>query len=713
MGHEGRLWTTRYVHAWGKAVDRDALSAHLAGWAQSYVAQGGMSEISDAMVADVHRRVVKWCADDFKVPTRKGFSASNTALFEHLRHLSYAWAKKDLTRSKGRVAVDQDALRAYLHEEMTAYRAVPGQAHDDDGCQTVVWRIAVHSGRMSRAVKRMLRREERLANFAATAEARADLRFAVEAEIEQERLQAEREAREPVELTIDALHERLRFETVTAPGGTTVRRETGVTRAAVRGAVETVRGQPKRERLVQALRMTARDLFAVLEEACPEKRVVVLDTDALAGRLWAPATNAAGRRQHRHRLKAAASDINAARVGMSVDVLGREIVVGWGVRLPSDTAAAVDAARAAGAIRRLQGGLLERRKGVWGTSEGVLAIALCRASCEQYGEVDVVSILRAAGLPDAGIDVKKLSYDEHDEMDARFLENVGVVADDLRDMARKGQATDRGQAMDGADVLVRLHGIANDEGLCQAWFDLTGMAAYRATIAGATASGARHRVRQLGVILGTVDRPEDWQRAVAASLVRPGRRHNPVPVAPPRPLAVQRPAQEKPPVSAPERIRPMPARVPDAALSGEVQDDIESSRRASAWKQGIEALALTWAPYEDASENSDSVVRLLPKTVDEAKARLRTCLRLLKTDAGLAGVRAYDEETGGAVRQALTDAGLALKAEGGVAFVHAGMLVHSVTSAHDLAAARALPRTLRHLADDRAWARTEAAAAAA
>jgi len=716
VSKEGRSFTTRSAHATGKPLDRDALSVHLAAWARDYVAQGGMSEISDAMLSDVLGRVVTWCAEVFKVPTRRGFSASNQALFDHLRHLSYAWAKADMARSKGRGTVDQDRLRAYLHDEMMAYRAVPGQAHDDDGCQTVVWRIAIHSGRMSRIVQRQMRRDEKLAkaNPSATAEARANLRFAVEAEIEQERVQAEREAREPVELTIDALHERLRFETVTAPGGTTVRRETGVTRAAVRGAVETVRGQPRRERLVNALRMTARDLFAVLEEACPEKRVVVLETDALAGRLWAPATNSAGRRQHRHRLKAAAADINAARVGMSVDVLGLETVVGWGVRLPSDTAAAVDEARAAGAIRRLQGGLLERRKGVWGTSEGVLAVALCRASCEQYGEDDVVSLLRAAGLPDAGIDVKKLSYDEHDEMDARFLENVGVVADDLRDMARKGQATDRGQAMDGADVLVRLHAIANDpsEGLCQAWFDLTSRPAYRASIAGATSSGARHRVRQLGAILGTVDRPEDWQRAVAASLVRPGRRHNPAPVAPPRPLSVQRPAQETP-VSAPERIRPMPVRVPDAALSGEVQDDIESSRRASAWKQGLEALSLTWAPYEDASENSDSVVRLLPKSVDEAKARLRTCLRLLKADAGLAGVRAYDEETGGVVRQALTDAGLALKAEGGAAFVHAGMLVHSVTSAHDLAGARALPRTLRHLADDRAWARTEAAAAAA
>jgi len=715
MGHEGRLWTTRYVHAWGKAVDREALSAHLAGWAQTYVAQGGSSEISDDMVADVHRRVVRWCAEDFKVPTRRGFSASNTALFDHLRHLSYAWAKADLARSKGRRTVDQDALRAYLHEEMTAYRAVPGQAHDDDGCQTVVWRIAVHSGRMSRIVKRQMRRDEKLANAtpAATADARAEVRFAVEAEIEMERQQAEREGREPVELTIDALHERLRYEPAIRPGAL---RETGITRAAVRGAVQTVRGQPRRQRLVNALRMTARDLFAVLEEACPEKRVVVLDTDTVAGRLWAPATNAAGRRQHRHRIKAAAAEINAARIGVNVAVRGEQTVVGWGVRLPDDTAAAVDEARAAGAIRRLQGGMLERRKGVWGTEQGVLAVALCRASCEQYGDDDVASILRAAGLPEAATTVRCLAYAEGDTLDERFLGSVLVVAEDLRELARtSGEMVDRGQATEGADVLQRLHGIATDpsEGLCQAWYDLTGRQAYRATIAGASASAARHRVRQLGAILGAVDRPEDWQRAIAASMARPGRRHKPVPIPPPRPLLVQRPVQpvKEPAMSAPiPAFKPAPTYVPLAPLTGDMAEEVTFMWRHSRWGAGLRHIEDTFAPYDESVEPS---VRRLPTSVDEAKARLRTILRGW-TGEQMAVVRAFDKEVGGVVRKALVDAGIAMRDDGPAAVGHAFNVVSAITRVtSDLERARELPRTLKHLAEDHAWSKRVAAAAQA
>ncbi|MGU3339440.1 hypothetical protein ACLBXJ_15595 [Methylobacterium mesophilicum] len=698
----GRVEATRQHHAHGK-ISGEALKAHVSAFARTYVDREMASEISDADVADVIKRVAWWCEHKFRPPRKKGFTDSNQRLYDHLWPLGLKWAVAYRAARNGKGAVDQVALREYVEAECAAYRAVPGQAHDDDQHVYTVGKIVMTAGRMARKHEK--------ANPARTVpaarkEARADVFFAVQHQMRVEAELAAKEGREPHDITIDEMHARLSHETVRAADGGTEQRPTGITRAGVRGAMENLRGQPRRQRLVDALPGTARDLVAVLDEMAPNKSVTVYETDSLAAKLWAVATNSATRRQQRRRLRLAGDEISGERLGLYVFVLGDVTVVARGLRLPEDVHGVVAQARADRTVRRLPEGLMPSRMGVWGTDEGRHAKALCRAVTDQYGACDLYTVVRVAGMEEGAHDVDMLKHIMDEDY---YLEGLGCVVTELRNRADSGESKHPGEAREAADVLVRLHQISHEDGLCQAWYDLTGRPAYRATIAGASASASRHRVRQIGAILGNVSDPAKWAEACIASLSRPGRRAKPVP--PPRPLSVQRPANEAAmPVPA-ERIRPAPTRVPDAALSTEVIQDIECSYRASAWKQGLALIEETFIPSVH-DEANDTFTRFPPKTLDEALERLRSIIKLVRSDERLAGVRAYDEDTGGLVRQAITDAGMGLRAEGLGALVRAGQIVMAVVTARELPAARALPRTLRHLADDAAWAKAEVAAAA-
>ena len=167
-------------------------------------------------------------------------------------------------------------------------------------------------------------------------------------------------------------------------------------RTAVARAVARLRGKPRREAAIAALRPVVRDLIAVIDLDLPASTVSIVSIESLAARLWSPQASQAGRCVHKRRLLDALAEISPS-LGIHICVEGENVLVGRGRRIP-----------AAGPVldkvlkrtpRALPPGLMPARMGVWGTKTGEVVQAALRVVTSPAHEDDVDVVARALGHP--------------------------------------------------------------------------------------------------------------------------------------------------------------------------------------------------------------------------------------------------------------------------------------------------------------------------
>ena len=691
---------TRHVHrTTGAPVTAEAMGTFLGQAVARYVAGGGVGELTDAVVEDTCRSVTRFCV---AMPVR-GYSDARQRLFRAMAPKAKEWAKAD--RRARRAPVDRDRLRAHLHREAAAFVAVPGQACRDEEREAVVEALTRFFGRM-KAVKPPVVRPNR------TKEGMQETDFQVGSVLGYEKSVAEDEGREARHLSIDVIHARLRTEHVVLTDGRTSKGLKGVTRASVRGAVERLQGQPRRAGSIDRLSPTARDLVGAIEAELRQGRISVVETDAVCRKLWAPARTPEGRRQHVRRLRVAAEAIEAADIGLHLAVVGSHVVVGRGRRLPEGERlqATVDAAvsprRGRKRVSVLTSGLVPSREGLGGTHEGQVAQAVCRVAASQAGHDDVWVALVEVGQTGAAEDFSAV-WDGAGEP----VQHDTLALADAVEQAAVSQAYGRlsGQASSGVALVRTVVERARDAGLDQAWAAYVSKGDLADRLRRST-TGARERVRRIGAALSRATCPEAWEAAVLmdAYSVRPGRRHShPVVTMPRAPKPVVAPA----PAPEPQFY---PTHVADAVLSKDMVEEILAHWSVNAVRPAMQAMRAIYLGYdiEDAKQ-FDLDELAVPATVDEVAEGLRRVLRWWKTPE-LAMVASLDEELRGALRQAIVNAGVALREHGSLAFRYAaGVVLVIAAYAGSVDGARSLPRRLAEADERFRWGITRMADAAA
>ncbi|WP_375462979.1 hypothetical protein [uncultured Methylobacterium sp.] len=660
-------------------------------------------DLTDYVVSDTIRSVGAYC----QRMRLGGYSPANRALFTAMSGKAKEWAKAD--RRARRAPVDRDGLCAFLNREVGEYVLVAGQDVPEADRASVVERLSTYFARMGAGKGDPLRP-------ASTLQARDLREVDVEAMEAHEAERAEREGRAPRRLSINALHDRLGFDLIRGPDGQPHARDTGITRSAVRGAVERLRGQPLRARRIDLLPPTARDLAGVLECECPQKRVTVVTVDALAAKLWAPARTPAARRQHVRRLRVAGDIIAEAGIGLRLAVVGDHVVVGRGRVLPTDGArlqALVDAAlvvrRQTGRnrVRRLSAGLVAHRQGIWGTEEGEIAKVLARTVASHGGHDDAWLTLAAAGLT-AGADDMSAVWDG---AGAQVQGNTMVLATAI-EQAIATQAYGRlsGQASMATSLLKDLVTRAHDAGLDQAWGDLVRSRGLAERLCRASEAGARERVRRIGAVFAKAPIPQAWEAAVLLSTcaARPGRRHKHPPVA----MPAARPAPT--PAPAPVKAEFYPTHVPAARISGELAEDIGVYWKVNVVRPSFQAMRSVYqgfAPKDTRDLDLDELPQ--PSTPEAVRDGLRRVLQWWDRPE-LAQVARIDLELKGALKAAILNAGIALRDQGAPALYYAGSVVRTI-ALHSRSPERVcdLPCRLAHDAERHRWSLAQAAKTAA
>lgn len=690
---------TRHVHrTTGARVTAEAMGTFLQQAVARYVVGGGVGELTDAVVEDTCRSVTRFCV---AMPVQ-GFSDARQSLFRAMVPKAKEWAKAD--RRTRRAPVDRDRLRAHLQREAGAFVAVPGQACTDEERAAVVEALTGFFGRM-RAVKPPVVRPNH------TSQGLAETSYQVRVTQELEDASADEAGRKARPLSIDAILDRLKTDHVVLTDGRTTRGLSGVTRASVRGAVERHRGQPRRAATINRLSPTARDLVGALEAELPQNRISVVETIALAGKLWAPSRTPEGSRQHVRRLRVAAEVIEAADIGLHLAVAGSHVVVGRGRRLPEGERlqAIVDAAvsprRGRKRIAVLSRGLVPSRRGLWGTIEGDVAQAVCRVAASHAGHDDYWLAMTAVGLHGAAQDVSTV-WDGAGEP----VQHDSLVLADAMSKAAASEVNGRlsSQTQDGVELVRTIVTRACEAGLDQAWalYAAKGDMADRLR---RDPSGARERVRRIGAALSKAPCPEAWEAAVLldAYSARPGRRHShPVVVMPraPKPAA---------PAPAPEPEF-YPTHVKDAVLSLDMIEEISAHWRVNAVRPAMQAMRAVYMGFDVEDAKKFDLDELpVPTTVDEVAEGLRRVLRWWKAPE-LAMVARLDDEMQGALRQAIVNSGIALREHGGLAFRYAASVVLVIASyCGTVDGARSLPRRLAEADERFRWGLTRMASAAA
>lgn len=691
---------TWHVHKVTRApVTPQAMSTFLGEAVRRYVAGGGVGELTDAVVEDTCRSITRFCV---AMPMR-GQSDARKRLFYAMAPKAKAWAKAD--RRARRAPVDRDRLRAYLQREATAFVAVPGQACGDAEREAVVEALTVYFGRM-KAVRPAVVRPNR------TWSGRQETSYQVDAAIRFEAMTAEQEGRETRHLSIDALLDKLTTELVVLGGGRSSIGLPGVTRAAVRGAVERMRGQPRRAAAIDKMTPTARDMVGALEAELPQGCVSVVEADGLARKLWAPARTPEGRRQHVRRIRVAAQVVEAADIGLHVAVVGSHVVVGRGRRLPEGEAlqAVVDRAVAPARGRKrvvvLSHSLVPSRQGLWGTVEGEVAKSMCRVAASQGGDEDVSIALTAVGLDGA----EEAFLRVWDEAGAAVRSDSLALAEAV-EKASVSYVYGRlsAQAPAGVELVRTVVTRAREAGLDQAWAAYVSRGAMRDRLLTDT-SGARERVRRIGAALSRATCPEAWEAAVllSAYATRPGRHHkHPV---------VEMPRAPKPaptPVPAP-KAEFVPTPVKSAPLSPETVDAVACHWRVNRVMPAMHALRAVFMGFdiEDAKDH-DLDELPVPQSVEDVAEGLRRVLRWWKAPE-LDMVRMLDEDLSGVLRQSIVNAGCALRDHGWDAYVTAGAVVPIIAdAARTVDGVRSLPRRLLQAEERMRWLIAQKAATAA
>jgi len=612
-------FTRRVARDTRSPVDPIALGSFLDETVARYRESGGVSDLTEGTVRDVKASVIRFCTERLKV---RRFSASNTNLCDAVRPLARERAKA-LRRTR-RGPVDRDVLRAGIEADIAAFRAQPGQAHDDDDHGGLADRLVDFYGRMKPVAPETLKHN-------GTALGRASLDFAVWSVLHGDETQVEDLSVEAVKARVAGLRTRyarqrdaeghLSIAPVTVPHG------------AVRGALQRLRGQPEREATIDALPPTARDLVHVVEtEGLPGKRISVVSLAALAGKLWAPSSNPAALRQHRRRLREAAAAIEDAGIGQHVEVLAEHVVVARQRRMPVDPAAVVATALNKGKVRPLSRGLMHRRQGPWGSEEGQDAQATCRVIASHGGDADMNRVLTVTGHQDAVPAFMAVSalYTSRQSRDTSWWVATvqGRQSGDLAFLSAGGDPA----VVAGAAFVSGLVSTAREYDLGQAWSDVAATDAYRQRLSGAAAAPARRRVMHIASVLCTGKNPAAWEAAVLADVVshRPGRRHVATPVPAPIPSLPMPEAEPMPAATTPppaETFYPKPYK--DLPVSAEMLDEIFSHRSVSRMPGALRLVRLI---YTATPEDSDvrEIDMPWPTTVEGAKAgiaALRTALR--------------------------------------------------------------------------------------
>lgn len=676
----------------GAPVTEEAMRGFLGQAVTRYVAGGGVGDLTDAIIQDTCRSITAFCV---AMPVRVQ-SAARRRLFDAMSPKGKAWAAADLRRQaqatrnrkdRRNLVVDRTRLRSYVEREAAAFCTVPGQACTDEERIAVVDAVTEFSGNMRPGRPAIVRPNRTRAGMQETS-------CQVQLALNDEQRRAEDEGREPARLSIDDLLVRLQTGMVVLDGGRTSKGLPGVTRASVRGAVESHRGQPRRAAAVYRLPPTARDLVGALEAELPRNRISVVETDAVARKLWAPARTPEGRRQHVRRLRVAAEAIEDAGIGLHLAVVGSYVVVGRGRTLPEAgelqgiVDAAVSPARGSKRVAVLPRGLVPSRQGLWGTEEGEVAKAVCRVAASQAGHDDVWVALAAAGQDGAAQDFSTV-WDGAGEP----VQGDSLVLADAVEKASVSQAYGRlsGQALAGVALVRTVVERARNAGLDQAWAAYVAKGAIADRLLRST-NGARERVRRIGAALSRATCPEAWEAAILldAFSVRPGRRHQHPVVAMPR--------APKPVVAAPapaSKAEFFPTPVKDAMISEEMASEIKAHWSVSEVQPAMQALKAVYLGYDiEEAKQFDLNELPVPLSVEQVMDGLRRVLKCWRSPE-LALVARLDEDLDGVLRQSILNAGIALREHGWHAFVTAGSVIPTIASgARSVDGVRALPRRL-------------------
>lgn len=671
VGGEARRFTVSRVRATKAPIDRAELDAFIRSTAEAYVAQGG-TEVTEDMLRDVLPRVARFCAAMTVTPGTK--TASNDLLFNTLDIPIRAWTRAH--RKATRAPVDLVALRAEVEAQVTAYRAIPGMAHDDDGHLALIERWVAFYGKMT-AVS-----EVGTLKPGATWSARQEADFEVFTRLSWERYVAERDGVEPCHLGIDRLHHALRG--------------TGMKRSAIRGAIERLRGRPERQATIDALPSTARDLVTALESSgIPQSRLTVVATDRVAEKLWPVSTVAATIRKRRQRLREAAALIEAAGIGLHVAVIGEHTIVGRTRLLPDGPdgpdAFVAEAVRK-GKVRGIPAGLVASRQGDWGSHEGQAAQAMCRVVASHGGDADMALVLVESGMTEAVDSFQAVfrSYRDICVRDTLFW--VAEVERRHTGPLRCVGSIPSGQDAEAVEAVRDLVTTARRDGLGTAWSRFVSEGStYALRLGRAEAAPARARINRIGKALTSAPSPEAWEAAMLVNLAssRPGRRARVANLPPER----RRPglddvaAQTRtPPMLPTARTYVVPSRNKDAFVPAPVARDLLSPRlemeimkgwRVNVLKPALREFHLTYLGL--AREEFDDLPRLpnVPGggSVDEIKEGLR---RLLRTWGG--PVAEADANLDHALHEAIVWAGQSLKAHGMQAYVEAASVVLTIVA---------------------------------
>ncbi|MGU3476894.1 hypothetical protein [Methylobacterium sp. D48H] len=681
-------WTRTHLAASRGTVDRFRLYEHLL--AEAAVIRcdvAGAADLTDADVAGAIGNLTKFYG---KFVRRHG--VDNAAVFNSVSEAARAWTQDRLARrSAGAVlqGVDKIDLWDWLQARVA-------QACADLGLDPAVARaeqVVVRVNRFCLSMRRASRKaiiKPVTPRLNSRASRQADLAVHVE-----DALQGLMPGQQGPAVTVDDVHRAMPASTRVGPDGQRLR---SYSRTAVARKLASLRGQPRREAAIAALRPTVRDLVWSLDHDLPASTVSVVTLAGLAGRLWPEQASKAGRCVHARRVRDALAEIPAG-LGLHIETVGDVVIVGRGRRIPADRRDAL----LARTPRALPVGLIPSRMGVWGTQTGELVQAALQVVSGPAHEDDVDTVARALGHPNGVPAMRELAAGGR--TDPRWF----PVAS-MRPSRRRGDAKWRHDVwawaeyvVEGSDSITADRWGTEDQEAALSILNLIAAAAespqgpVEGTLAHLAATVPALSLASSGAPAFMV--PDDgeawrdfagiqrllagatldtWRSLVMGTVIRPGRRPATAPALPQRPI----PPMPVPP-PAPEPIRfSSPATLERRPLTPEAAIAIHASGYNGL---SAEAAALLTAFYGSATGGTELVPvnavmglnrgkpcldqrgqpvmeeRSIPRRVIEVDAATEALRGFLRTwQVSSPRLHALDQETGGAVRWALKVAGIAL-----------------------------------------------------
>lgn len=682
-------WTRSHLAASSSGkVDKLGLYEHLL--AQAAIIRcdvAGAADLTDVDVAGAVSNLTRFYG---RFTRRHG--VDNTGLFLAVAEPARAWTQERLARrSAGAVLEGKD--RAVLWDWLQAKVAT---ACADLGLDPVAVRAEAVVKRVNRFCLAMRRASRKAAAKPVTprlnsrASRQADLAVHVE-----DALQGLMPGQRGPAVTVDEVHRAMPASNRIGPDGKRLR---SYSRTAVARKLADLRGQPRREAAIAALRPTVRDLVWSLDHDLPASTVSVVTLAVLAARLWPEQASKAGRCVHARRVRDALVEVPAG-LGLHFEIVGDTVIVGRGRRIPADRRDAF----LARTPRALPVGLIPSRMGVWGTKTGELVQAALQVVSGPAHEDDVDTVARGLGHPNGVPAMRELAAGG--KTDPRWFPLAS-----MRPARRRGDPAWRHDVWRWAEYVVEgsesitadrwgttdqeaalsilnLINAATESAQGPVEGALAHLAATVPALALASAAAPAFMLPDDGeawsdfagiqrLLAGaTLD---TWKALVMGTVIRPGRRPATAPALPQRPI----PPMPAPPLT-PEPIKfSKPATMERMPLTPEAAMAIHAAKYNGL---GAEAAALLTAFYGLETGGTELVPviatigltkgkqcigsdgkpvfeqRSIPRRVTDVEAAteaLRGFLRSWRTSSPR--LHALDQETGGAIRWAIKVAGIAL-----------------------------------------------------